>query len=57
MDEMKSNSLLYIPSKDWFTHASCKQIDLNCHTSDQHYTKCLLNSVVLRYFKIGSLLL
>ncbi len=41
MEAMKCNNLLYIPIVEYFIIASCKQIDLNCLTGDQQYTKCL----------------
>ena len=56
MEAMKYNNLLPIPIKEGFIIAGYMRIDLNCLTSDQHYTKCLWNSVFLSYFKIGSLL-
>jgi hypothetical protein len=54
MEAMKCNNLLYVPIVDYFMITGYKRIDFNCVTSDQHHTKCVWNSVVLSYFKIGS---
>ena len=53
MEAMECNNLLYIPIGDYFMIAGCKRIDLNCLASDQHYTKCIWNTVFLTVISKG----